>query len=102
MATHMVTGPLATVKDSAGKLHYYYTGAVLPEGTSTEELDRLTARGLVSRVADPLTAVVAASDFPPPTPAIAEQPTASGSTVGQTAGSEGKTTSTAGKSTRKL
>lgn len=53
MATYEVTGPAVFPKDEAGKVRAYYTGAVLPAGISTEELDRLAGRGLITKVATP-------------------------------------------------
>jgi len=50
MATYEVTAPLATGKDSAGKLHYWYTGAVLPDGIPADELTRLVGRGLIREI----------------------------------------------------
>ncbi|MGH3693241.1 MAG: hypothetical protein ACRDRX_04445 [Pseudonocardiaceae bacterium] len=53
MAAYEVTGPAAVVTDQAGKVHYYYTGALLPADLSVDQVRRLTARGLISKVADP-------------------------------------------------
>lgn len=58
MATHMVTGPLAILKDATGKQRYYYAGTVLPEDLPADEVKRLVATGLVSKVDDPLTAEI--------------------------------------------
>lgn len=58
MATHMVTGPLAILKDATGKQRYFYAGTVLPEDLPADEVKRLVATGLVSKVDDPLTAEV--------------------------------------------
>lgn len=53
MAGYVVTGPLAVVKDPAGKVRYFYTGAAIPGDISADQLERLTARGLISKVAAP-------------------------------------------------
>lgn len=58
MATHMVTGPLAILTDATGKQRYFYAGTVLPEDLPADEVKRLVATGLVSKVGDPLTAEV--------------------------------------------
>lgn len=57
MAEHVVTGPLAVVKDVDGKLRYYYTGAVLPKDVSADEVDRLVTVGLVSELDLPVVLV---------------------------------------------
>lgn len=67
MAAYVVTGPLAVVRDSAGKLHYFYAGAVLPEHLPAEELKRLEGRGLLAKVAEPVAAKPQAD--PPSDPA---------------------------------
>jgi len=54
---YVVTGPCALVKDRAGKIHYYYAGAVIPPEVESKQLDRLVDRGLVSKVDDPAAAV---------------------------------------------
>jgi hypothetical protein len=43
----IVTGPVALVTDSAGKIHYYYNGAPLPEDIKDGERDRLLESGLI-------------------------------------------------------
>lgn len=53
MAGYVVTGPLAVVKDPAGKVRYFYTGAAIPGDISADQLKLLTERGLISKVADP-------------------------------------------------
>lgn len=49
-ATHRVVGPLAVVRDGAGKLNYWYEGAVVPEDTPADEVERLVGRGLLEKV----------------------------------------------------
>lgn len=44
---HLVSGPLAVVRDDTGKLRYYYQGTVLPEDLPAAEVDRLVDIGLV-------------------------------------------------------
>lgn len=50
MSAYRVCGPLAVVKDSTGKLHYYYEGTVVPDGIPGEELERLAEAGLLEKV----------------------------------------------------
>lgn len=50
--TYTVTGPLAVVRDDAGKIRYYYQGAVLPADLPKGELDRLVDTGLVGKQED--------------------------------------------------
>lgn len=54
MATYEVTGPLAVVKGTDGKIHYYYQGAALPAELPNTELDRLVAVGLVKKAGGPI------------------------------------------------
>lgn len=44
---HVVTGPLAVIRDDAGKLRYYYQGTQLPADLPEGEVARLVDRGLV-------------------------------------------------------
>lgn len=43
----VVVGALAIVKGTDGKVKYLYRGAAVPEGVSSEEVDRLTELGLI-------------------------------------------------------
>ena len=45
-----VTGPVATFKDSAGKIQYRYLGAPLPDDLDDETRERLAADGLIGEV----------------------------------------------------
>ena len=46
--TYTVTAAVAVVTDDAGKIRYYYQGAVLPSDLPAGELERLTDAGLLS------------------------------------------------------
>lgn len=70
MAQYIVTGPLALVKDQAGKIRYYYAGAVIPSDIDVKQRTRLVARGLVSEVADLTAPIVVATDLTASAPAI--------------------------------
>lgn len=62
MPTYLVNGPLAVIKDGAGKQRYYYGhGTSVPEDLPAEELERLEARGLLTKVDEPK-----AAQKPPP------------------------------------
>jgi hypothetical protein len=43
----VVTGALAIVKGTDGKVKYLYRGAAVPDGVSSKEIDRLTELGLI-------------------------------------------------------
>ncbi|AEA27918.1 hypothetical protein Psed_5791 [Pseudonocardia dioxanivorans CB1190] len=45
-----VVGPLAVIKSSDGKLHYYYSGSQVPDGYPEPELERLAGLGLIAAV----------------------------------------------------
>jgi len=86
MATYEVTGPLALVKDQAGKVGYHYQGAIVPEGTPAEELNRPSARGLIGKVDQP---IPVPTHVPPRTEAPEIEPAAGdGSDDGQPPASE--------------
>jgi len=42
-----VVGALAIVKGTDGKVKYLYRGATVPEGVSSDEVDRLVELGLI-------------------------------------------------------
>ena len=50
--SYTVTGALAIVKGTDGKVKYLYRGATVPDGVSAEELARLEELGLVESGAD--------------------------------------------------
>lgn len=74
--TYTVTGPCAVITDSAGKIRYYYQGAVLPSDLLAGELDRLAAAGLLSAsegvfvAVDPATVPVGPSTSVSSSPAL--------------------------------
>ena len=43
----VVVGALAIVKGTDGKVKYLYRGSAVPDGVSSEEVDRLTELGLI-------------------------------------------------------
>lgn len=45
--TYTVTAAVAVVRDEAGKIRYYYQGAVLPRDLPSDELTRLADAGLL-------------------------------------------------------
>lgn len=49
---NVVTGPLAVVRDGAGKLRYYYQGTTLPADLPGDEVGRLVDVGLVGPSSD--------------------------------------------------
>lgn len=61
MPRYTVTGPVALLTDSAGKIHYYYKDATLPEDMREDERKRLLDLGLIGEIDDGglLVAVVA-------------------------------------------
>ena len=50
--SYTVTGALAIVKGTDGKVKYLYRGAEVPEGVSDAELARLEELGLIASGAD--------------------------------------------------
>lgn len=50
--SYTVTGALAIVKGTDGKVKYLYRGASVPEGVSADELARLEELGLIESGAD--------------------------------------------------
>ena len=48
-----VVGPVAVLRDGAGRLRYLYMGTVLPDGLNEDDIARLTRKGLVAEVEDP-------------------------------------------------
>jgi len=50
--SYTVTGALAIVKGTDGKVKYLYRGATVPEGVSADELARLEELGLIESGAD--------------------------------------------------
>jgi hypothetical protein len=48
--SYRVVGPLAVVRDGAGKLNYWYDGAIVPQDTPAGEVERLAGRGLLEKV----------------------------------------------------
>ena len=82
--TYIVTGPAVVVTDDAGKIRYYYQGAVLSaDSLPAGELERLTDAGLLSTndtvlvAVDPATAAVGPSTTVSSSPALdpADAPT---------------------------
>ena len=47
---YLVTAPLVSVKDAAGKYTYFYEGATVPEGFDKENLKVLAESGLVKEI----------------------------------------------------
>ena len=47
---YLVTAPLVSVKDAAGKYTYFYEGATVPEGFDKENLAVLAESGLVKEI----------------------------------------------------
>jgi hypothetical protein len=52
MPRYTVTGPVALLTDSAGKIHYYYKDATLPEDMREDERARLLDLGLIGEIDD--------------------------------------------------
>lgn len=70
MASNVVTGPLAIVRDDTGKLRYYYQGAVLPKDLPKHEIDRLVKAGLVGQEKE----LVAQADSDEPSTSVSSAP----------------------------
>ncbi|MFJ4287977.1 hypothetical protein ACIPY0_20230 [Paenarthrobacter nicotinovorans] len=49
---YLVTAPLVSVKDAAGKYTYFYEGATVPEGFDKENLAALAKSGLVAEIVE--------------------------------------------------
>lgn len=47
---YLVTAPLVSVKDAAGKYTYFYEGATVPDGFDKANLEVLAEAGLVKEV----------------------------------------------------
>ena len=47
---YLVTAPLVSVKDAAGKYTYFYEGATVPDGYDKANLEGLAGAGLVSEI----------------------------------------------------
>ena len=47
---HIVTAPLVSVKDPAGKHTYFYEGATVPEGFDKDDIARLVEARLIEKV----------------------------------------------------
>jgi len=50
--SYTVTGALAIVKGTDGKVKYLYRGSAVPDGVSSEEVARLEELGLIASDAD--------------------------------------------------
>ena len=48
---YLVTAPLVSVKDAAGKYTYFYEGATVPAGFDNDNLTLLAEAGLVKEIA---------------------------------------------------
>ncbi len=47
---HIVTAPLVSVKDPAGKNTYFYQGTTVPDGFDAKDVERLAGEGMIKAV----------------------------------------------------
>ena len=47
---HIVTAPLVSIKDPAGKSSYFYEGATVPDGFDAADVARLTEGGMLAEI----------------------------------------------------
>ena len=47
---HKVIAPLVSAKDPAGKISYFYEGAIVPDGFDKGDVDRLVDAGMLEKV----------------------------------------------------